>query len=92
MTLSSTTVLDQIEQFFILLSGDWFTFNASCDHTSQLSTWLGIDEDDYKKLLIAANLAWYKGRGILHCKGWVEILIAGIPFVHELIAEIPLPV
>jgi hypothetical protein len=58
------TVLDQIARFFILLSGApayWFTINASCDHAYQLSKWLGIDGDDYKKLLIAANFARYKG-------------------------------
>jgi len=63
MPASSTTVLDQIA-FFILLSGApafRFTINASCDHTSQLSKWLGIDGDNYKKLLTAANLARYKG-------------------------------
>jgi hypothetical protein len=64
MPVSSTTVLDQIARFFILQSGAqvyWFTINASCDHASQLSKRLGIDGDDYKKLLIAANLAGYKG-------------------------------
>jgi hypothetical protein len=46
MPASSTTVLDQIAQFFILLSGApvyWFIINASCDHASQLSKWLGIN-------------------------------------------------
>jgi hypothetical protein len=46
MPASSTTVLDQIAHFFILLSGApayWFIINASCDHASQLSKRLGID-------------------------------------------------
>ena len=68
MPASSTTVLDQIARFLVLLSGApayWFTINASCDHASQLSKRLGIDGDDYKKLLIATNLARYKGNAFL---------------------------
>ena len=33
----------------------------SCDHAFHLSKRLGMDEFDYKALLIAGNLARYKG-------------------------------
>jgi hypothetical protein len=51
MPVSSTTVLDQIARFFILLSdapSNWFTINASCHHAFQLSKRLDINEDNYK--------------------------------------------
>jgi hypothetical protein len=61
---SKTNVLDQIAKFFSLLSDApsyWFTLNTSCDHAFHLSKQLGMDESDYKALLIAGNLARYKG-------------------------------
>jgi hypothetical protein len=57
-------ILDQIARFFILLSDApsyWFTLNASSDHAFHLSKQLGMNESDYKALLIAGNLARYKG-------------------------------
>ena len=87
MPASSTTVLDQIAQFFILLSGApvyWFIINASCDHASQLSKWLGIDEDDYKKLLITANLARYKGNSFcIAGDEWKSFLMGHHLFVNS---------
>jgi hypothetical protein len=87
MPASSTTVLDQIARFFILLSGApayWFTINASCDHASQLSKRLGIDEDDYKKLLIAANLARYKGNAFcIAGDEWKSFLMGHHLFVNS---------
>jgi hypothetical protein len=87
MPVSSTTVLDQIARFFILLSDAplyWFTINASCHHTSQLSKQLGIDEDDYKTLLIADNLAWYKGKAfIILGDEWRSFLLGHHLFVNS---------
>jgi len=39
----------------------WFTLNTSCDHAFHPSKRLGMDDSDYKALLIAGNLARYKG-------------------------------
>jgi hypothetical protein len=64
MVVSNLTTLDQIARFFILLSDApsyWFTINTSCDHAFHLLKRLGMDESDYKVLLIAGNLARYKG-------------------------------
>ena len=88
MPASSTTVLDQIARFFILLSGApayWFTINASCDHASQLSIQLRIDEDVYKKLLIAANLARYSKGNAFCIAGdeWKSFLMGHHLFVNS---------
>ena len=87
MPASSTTVLDQIAQFFTLLSGAqvyWFTIYSSCDHASQLSKRLGIDEDDFKKLLIAANLARYKGNAFcIVGDEWKSLLMGRHLFVNS---------
>ncbi len=64
MVGSNFTILDQIAKFFLLLSDApsyWFTLNTSCDHAFHLSKRLGMDESDYKALLIARNLVRYKG-------------------------------
>jgi hypothetical protein len=91
MPASSTTVLDQIARLFILLSGApayWFTINASCDHASQLSKQLGIDGDDYKKLLITANLARYKGNAFcIAGDEWKSFLMGHHLFVHPLVVS-----
>ena len=68
MVGSNLTILDQIAKFFLLLSDApsyWFTLNTSCDHAFHLSKRLGMDEFDYKALLIAGNLARYKGPNFL---------------------------
>ena len=88
MPASSTTVLDQITRFVILLSGApayWFTINASCDHASQLSIQLRIDEDVYKKLLIAANLARYSKGNAFCIAGdeWKSFLMGHHLFVNS---------
>ena len=60
MVGSNLTILDQIAKFFLLLFDAplyWFTLNTSCDHAYHLSKRLGMDESDYKALLIARNLA-----------------------------------
>jgi len=89
MPASSTTVLDQIARFFILLSGApayWCTIDTSCDHALQLSKWLGIDGDDYKKLLIATNLAQYKGNAFcIAGDEWKSFLMEHHLFVHPLV-------
>ena len=69
MVGSNLTILDQIAKFFLLLSDApsyWFTLNTSCDHAFHLSKRLGMDDSDYKALLIAGNIARYKGGGIHH--------------------------
>ena len=65
MVGSNFTILDQIAKFFLLLllsdaPSYWFTLNTSCDHAFHLSKRLGMDDSDYKALLIAGNLARYK--------------------------------
>ena len=65
-------------------TGIRFTINASCDHTSQLSKQLGIDEDNYKKLLIAANLARYKGNAFcIAADEWKSFLMGHHLFVNS---------
>jgi hypothetical protein len=57
-------ILDHIAKFFVLLSDApsyWFSLNTSCDHAFHLPKRLGMDESDYKALLISGNLARYKG-------------------------------
>ena len=64
MTGSSTTILDQIARFIILLSDApsyWFSLNKSCDYAFHISKRIGIDECDYQALLIAGHLAMLKG-------------------------------
>ncbi len=64
MVGSNLTILDQIAKFLLLLSDApsyWFTLNTSCDHAFHLSKWLGMEHNDYKALLVAANLVRYKG-------------------------------
>ena len=84
---SMAVLLDKMAQFFILLSGApayWFTINASCDHPSQLSKRLGIDEDDFKKLMIAANLARYKGNAFcIAGDEWKSFLMGHHLFVNS---------
>jgi len=66
MVGSYLTILDQIAKFFFLLSDGplyWFTLNTSYDHAFHLSKLLGMDDSDFKALLIAGNLARYKGGG-----------------------------
>jgi len=66
MVGSNITILDQIAKFFLFLSEEqsyWFTLNTSCDHAFHLLKWLDMDKSDYKALLIAGNLAQYKGGG-----------------------------
>jgi hypothetical protein len=63
VSILAFTILDKIANVFILLTNVslyWFIINASCDHAFYLSKWLGIYESDYKALLIAGKLAWYK--------------------------------
>ena len=64
MVGSNLTILDKIAKIFLLLSeapSYWFALNTSCDHAFHLSKGLGMDEFDYKALLIAGKLARYKG-------------------------------
>ncbi len=64
MVGSNLTILDQMAKFFLLLSDApsyWFTLNTSCDHAFQLWKRRGMDEYNYKALLIAGNLAGYRG-------------------------------
>jgi hypothetical protein len=63
MVGSNLTILDQRAKFFLLLSeapSYWYSINTCCDHACHLSKELGMDHNDYKVLLVAANLARYK--------------------------------
>ncbi len=88
MVVSNLTTLDQIVRFFILLSDApsySFTINTSCDHAFHLSKRLGMDESDYKALLIAGNLAQYKGGTfIIQANEWKSFL-----FGHHLFMDLP---
>jgi hypothetical protein len=86
MVGANRIILDQIVRFFILLSGAtsfWFTLNAICDHAFHLSKRLGMDESDYKVLLIAGNLARCKG-GAFCILGdeWTSFLLGHHLFVY----------
>ena len=52
---SNSNVLDQIGTFFLLLS------EAPSCHVFHLSKQLSMEQNDYKALLVAANLACYNG-------------------------------
>jgi hypothetical protein len=86
MVVSNLTILDQIARFFILLSDAplyWFTINTSCYHAFHLLTWLGMDKSDYKALLIAGNLAGYKGGTfIIQANEWILFLFGHHLFMH----------
>jgi hypothetical protein len=88
MVRSNLTILDHIAKFFILLSDAplyWFSLNTSCDHALHLSKRLGMDESDYKALLIAGNLARYKGGTfIIQAQEWKSFL-----FGHHLFLGLP---
>jgi hypothetical protein len=80
--------LDQIAKQILFLSeapSYWFTLNTSCDHAFHLSKRLGMDESDYKALLIAGNLARYKGRTfITQADEWKSFLVG-----HHLFTDLP---
>jgi hypothetical protein len=85
--------LDQITKFFLLLllsdaPSYWFTLNTSCDHAFfHLSKWLGMDDSNYKALLIAGNLARYKvGAFIIQADEWKSFLVG-----HHLFMVMDLP-
>jgi hypothetical protein len=62
--LYNSNVLDQIAKFFLLLSevpSYWYSINTCFNHAFHLSKQLGMELDGYKALLVAANLACYKG-------------------------------
>ena len=88
MVVPNLSILDQIAQFFLLLSeapSYWFTLNTSCDHAFHLSKRLGMDESDYKALLIAGNLARYKGGTfIIQADEWKSFLRG-----HRLFMDLP---
>jgi hypothetical protein len=71
-------ILDHIARFFMFLSDApsyWFSLNTSCDHAFHLSKRLGMDESDYKALLIAWNLARYRGGDfIIQADEWKSFL------------------
>ena len=64
----------------------WFTLNISCgDHAFHLSKRLGMDESDYKALLIAGNLARYRGRAfIIQADVWKSFLVG-----HHIFIDLP---
>ena len=80
-------ILDHIAKFFVLLSvapSYWFSLNTSCDHAFHLSKRLGMDESDYKALLISGNLARYKGGAfIIQADEW-KLFLVGHHFFMDL--------
>jgi hypothetical protein len=80
--------LDHIARLFILLSDApsyWFSLNTSCDHAFHLSKWLGMNKSDYKALLIAGNLAQYKGGAfIIQADEWKSFLVG-----HHFFMDLP---
>jgi len=78
MVRPNLAILDQIAKFFFLLSDApsyWFSINTCFDHAFHLSKRLGMDESDYKALLIAGNLARYKGGDfIIQANEWKSFL------------------
>ena len=88
MVVPNLAILDQIAKFFLLLSeapSYWFTLNTSCDHAFHLSKRLGMDESNYKALLIAGNLARYKGGTfIIQADEWKSFLRG-----HRLFMDLP---
>jgi hypothetical protein len=65
---SNSNILDQIAKFFLLLSeapSYWYSNNTCFNHAFHLSKQLGMEQDDYKALLVAANLACYKGGDLM---------------------------
>ena len=90
MVSVNLTILDQIAKFFILLSDApafWFALNTSCDHSFHLLKRLGMEESDYKALLIAGNLARNKG-GAFCIQGdeWKSFFLG-----HSLFMDLPSP-
>jgi hypothetical protein len=79
--------LEQIAKFFFLLSDApsyWYSINTCCNHAFHLSKRLGMDEFDYKALLIAGNLARYKGGAfMIMLDKWKSFLVGRASF-HRL--------
>ena len=67
MAVSSTTVLAQMARFLIFLSDApsyWFSLNKSCDDEFHLAKRFGMDKENFEALLIAGNLAQYRGKSL----------------------------
>ena len=82
------TILDQIAKFFILLSDApayWFALNTSCDHACHLSKRLGMDEYAYRALLVAGNLARYRGGALCIMEDEWKLFLLG----HHLFLHLP---
>jgi hypothetical protein len=70
MAVSSTTVLAQMARFLIFLSDApsyWFSLNKSCDEEFHLAKQFGMDKENFEALLIAGNLAQYRGKSLCLC-------------------------
>jgi hypothetical protein len=72
-------VLDEIAEFFLCLGGEppshWYIINDDkYNDESHLSCQLGIDQDDYQKLLITAGLASFRcGKCLILFDQWVNL-------------------
>jgi hypothetical protein len=67
MAVSSTAILDQIAKFIIYLSDApsyWYSLNKSCNDEFHLARQFGMDRVNFEALLIAGNLAKYKGNSL----------------------------
>ena len=54
-------------RFLIFLSNApsyWFSLNKSCDDKFHLAKQFGMDKESFEALLIAGNLAQYRGKSL----------------------------
>lgn len=66
MAVASTTVLAEMAEFLIFLSGApsyWFSLDKSCDSEFHLAKRFGMDKTSFEALLIAGNLAQHTNKG-----------------------------
>jgi hypothetical protein len=81
--VSSTAILDQIAKFIIYLSDApsyWYSLNKSCNDEFHLARRFGMDRANFEALLIAGNLAKYKGNSLFILVDRWESFIRGHHF------------
>jgi hypothetical protein len=65
MAVSSTDVLGAMVRFFIFLTDApsyWFSLNKSCNDEFHLANRFGMNKENFEALLVAGNLAQYRGK------------------------------
>jgi hypothetical protein len=83
MAVSSTAILDQIAKFIIYLSDApsyWYSLNKSCNDEFHLARRFGMDRVNFEALIIAGNLAKYKGNSLCILADQWETFIRGHHF------------